>query len=464
MSLKKLEEELSRDLELLQYPPKPWLASGDDSYDVVIVGAGMGGLAVAFSLMREGISNITVLDENPSGLEGPWITYARMLILRSGKTLAGPAVGLPKLTFQAWYIAKYGEVAWERLYKIDTPIWMEYLIWYRKVLKIPVKNNCKVTDIKPQGGLIEIEIEGGKALRSRKVVLATGRSGFGGNSVPHFIKGIPKEFYAFSADTIDFAALEGKTVGVVGVGASGFDAAAAALECGAHSVTMLTRRKKVPHVNKFASVFYPGFGNGFFNLPDKAKIEFIKVGFDEGGLPPFESLDRLLVHKNFKVLTNQHIKHVSVEDKKIIVECAEKLEFDFLILATGFEVDGSKESVLKSIFADVLLWKDKHEDISAKMGKFPYLGNNFQFLSKKVGEGDYLKNIYCFNYAATLSHGLLSGDIPEISTGAIRVAKGIVSDFFVENWPLYLQRLKDYKEDEFVNEDYSFIKLPSHLT
>jgi hypothetical protein len=35
------------------------------------------------------VTNVLVLDENPAGLEGPWVTYARMVTLRTNKALTG---------------------------------------------------------------------------------------------------------------------------------------------------------------------------------------------------------------------------------------------------------------------------------------------------------------------------------------------------------------------------------------
>ena len=35
------------------------------------------------------VTNVVVLDENPAGLEGPWVTYARMVTLRTNKALTG---------------------------------------------------------------------------------------------------------------------------------------------------------------------------------------------------------------------------------------------------------------------------------------------------------------------------------------------------------------------------------------
>jgi cation diffusion facilitator CzcD-associated flavoprotein CzcO len=80
--------------------------------DVAIVGAGQGGLGTAFGLLRERISNIQVFDRNHQGLEGPWVTFARMITLRTPKHITGPDYGVASLTPRAWYEAKYGVAAW----------------------------------------------------------------------------------------------------------------------------------------------------------------------------------------------------------------------------------------------------------------------------------------------------------------------------------------------------------------
>ena len=87
-NLAELEDAIRRDLDLLDYPRRPWLtsrrtAAGANILDVLIVGGGQSGLAVAFGLLREKVDNILVLDSRPEGQEGPWRSFARMHTLRT---------------------------------------------------------------------------------------------------------------------------------------------------------------------------------------------------------------------------------------------------------------------------------------------------------------------------------------------------------------------------------------------
>jgi FAD-dependent urate hydroxylase len=67
--------------------------------------------------------------------------------------------------------------------------------------------------------------------------------GNGGAYIPPVLtEGLPADLCAHTADSIDFAALRGKEVAVVGAAASALDAAAVALEAGAASVHLFARR------------------------------------------------------------------------------------------------------------------------------------------------------------------------------------------------------------------------------
>lgn len=98
MSLEALNKQVKKDLSFLAFGGTDWVRPVQHQdghvYDVVIIGGGQSGLAAAFGLMRERISNILVLDENPEGFEGPWETYARMVTLRTPKHLTSIDLGI----------------------------------------------------------------------------------------------------------------------------------------------------------------------------------------------------------------------------------------------------------------------------------------------------------------------------------------------------------------------------------
>ena len=142
-----LEARLRQDLAWLELPAKRWVIEraqdGHPVLEVAIIGGGMAGMAAAAALKMVGIQAV-IFDRSPAGLEGPWVTTARMETLRSPKQLTGPALGLPALTFRAWFEAQFGLAQWESLDKIPRPQWMDYLRWYRRVLSLDIRNGrCK---------------------------------------------------------------------------------------------------------------------------------------------------------------------------------------------------------------------------------------------------------------------------------------------------------------------------------
>ena len=450
-SLEELERLVRRDLEYIYYPTTTWRLPDDECLDVAIIGSGVGGLTTAFALSSIGIWNYKLFDQNREGCEGPWATYAKMKTLRSDKELVGPAINVPHLTFRAWYESQNGLEGWNDLIKIPTMTWMHYLCWFRHVLNVPVENDVKLTIIQPQGNrlLLTFDTNGQtKQVLTRKVILATGRNGFGGGEVPSFIMNIPSQFYAHTSDPIDYTRLKGKTVAVIGVGASGWDSVGESLEQGATQVDMLMRRDQLPNDFVFADNHYPGYQIALASLPDEIKLQFIKFYLDNGVPPPGNSVQRVEQFRNFNLISNISIQSVSIDDQQIVLHTNQgERRYDFLILATGITIDAKKQPELNAIADKILTWEDRPVYNSGvfpeKLKSFPYLGAHFELLEKNSGEAPYLKNIYCFNYAALLSQGALSIDILGFPIGAKRIAEGVAMDLFLQDWQAYFNIMND---------------------
>ncbi|RVU14010.1 NAD(P)-binding domain-containing protein [Methylobacterium oryzihabitans] len=464
--LARLAREVRRDLARLNHPPAAWTlpATGPDgrpALDVLVVGAGMCGQTAAFALLREGVSNLRVVDRAARGAEGPWGTFARMETLRSPKHLTGPDLGVPSLTFRAWFEAQAGEAGWRDLGKIPRLDWLRYLLFVRDAAGIPVENGVAVTALAPAAGdgLVAAALDGPsgpETVFARKVVLACGREGSGGRRRPE-LGGGGRVLHA--ADPIDFAALRGGRVAVLGASASAVDNAATALEAGAAEVTLFVRRRHFPQVNTSKWASFPGFLRGYAGLDDDARWRFATHILAAGTPPPHESVLRCTRHPGFRIRFGEGWTGVSEGPDGLVVETARgRYPVEAAIVATGFDVDLVQRPELAAFRDAILTWGDRvapHEAAAhPEAARFPYLGDGLELRERVPGAMPALSRIHVFNWGVTLSHGALAGDIPGLGIGATRLAQALVRDLFLADADRYAERMRAHEDDELAPTPY----------
>ncbi len=473
-----LEHRLAYDLQCLGWPAARWMApsqwrEGQAVLDVAIIGAGQAGLALAAVLSQLGVQAV-VLDRAAWGQEGPWVSTARMETLRSPKELTGPALGLPSLTFRAWFEAQWGDAAWAALDKIPRVQWMDYLRWYRRVaerlMAVQVRNGVHVTAIRPlPDGVVALDVQteqGAAFLHARRVVLATGRDGLGGPSVPDFALALDRSRWAHSADDLDYASLRGLCVGVIGAGASAMDSAATALEAGAARVDLLIRRAEMPRVNKSKGAGGPARVHGHPDLPDDWKWRVRHYINVEQVPPPRGSTLRVSRHANAHFHFACPIEGVQQQGDTLHVRTPKgTFSFDFLLVSTGFKVDWTNRPEYAFIGPHVRAWRDRYQpqpgEEDEELADSPDLGPAFELQEKTPGACPGLERVHCFCYPATLSQGTVSGDIPAISDGARKLAQGIVSLFYREDVAYHFEVLKAYAEPELLGDEWVAAPPPS---
>ncbi|MER5172405.1 NAD(P)/FAD-dependent oxidoreductase [Thioclava kandeliae] len=464
IGLPALEADLARQKTLLNLPPRAWMPRTDGVLDVAIIGAGLCGLVANLALSMEGISNVRLFDRAPAHLEGPWITYARMETLRTVKEAAGPAMGIPALTFRAWFEAQWGFDAWEAMHLAPRGMWMDYLIWYRKMTGADVLNDCDVTAITPEGDLFRLTTSQGTFM-ARRVVLATGLDALGAPRLPAVAQGLPNGKVYHSADMFDTQSLKGKRVIVVGAGASAMDNAATALEEGCARMDLLVRRPAIPVIDKFTGTGSRGMTAGYVGLPDDVKWQIMDEGDRFPVPPPKHSVERVARHPNAHLHVGAAVLAVEETAEGIRVTTPNgAIEADVAIFATGFTIDLDARPELAAFAGRYRTWGDvvgpERAATNQGLASHPYLARDFSFIEKAGGSCPSLKRLTCFAYPAVPSHGKVTSGVPSASEGARRLASGLVQSLFAEDAQIHLDRFRDYDTPDMTGEEW----LPADLT
>ncbi|MEM0927846.1 MAG: FAD/NAD(P)-binding protein [Pseudomonadota bacterium] len=454
------ETQVALDLETLGVKPARPLGERDEPYDVVVVGGGQSGMGAAFGLLRERVQNVIVLDENEEGFEGPWLTYARMYTLRTPKELTSIDLGVPSLTFRAYWSAKHGPEAWQEMGKIPREAWAEYLIWYRKMLGLPVLNSRRVTSCEQQErGLYQLTAEGPSGVevfRARKVVFATGIQGGGEWHVPSMIEdALPRECYAHTSHPLTDAQVKDKRIAILGVGASGFDNAQHALKAGAASVDVFARRPRLPEINPIRFMERTGLVPRYASLADDTKYEVMRTFFESGQPPTNDTFDRASEWSNFSLHLGEPWNGVrQVADGIEIISPKGRYVYDFLILSTGLVTDLGLRPELGSVAPKVARWRDRFHPIADKrkaiLDDHPYLGPHFELLAKDPADNELLEGLYLFNYGAVMSLGLSAAALTGLGYAIPRLARGIADQLFTDEEDTWLADYTAFDEKEFL--------------
>ncbi|MEM0934308.1 MAG: NAD(P)-binding domain-containing protein [Pseudomonadota bacterium] len=456
-SLSALSAQVASDLARVSWPAQPWIKprtgpDGTPMLDLLIVGAGQGGLTVGFQAKQEPIERLLLLDAVAPDRRGPWKTYGRMKTLRSPKEVTGPDLGVPSLTFQSWYEAQFGAAAWAAFGKIPKEMWAEYLAWYEDVLDLPVEAGVTVTALRPHPTHVEVESDDGRVRLARHVVLATGIESPGGWWMPDFIRDLPEDLRDHACGPVDFERLRGKVVAVLGQGASAFDNAATALEAGAASVHIFFRRAEMQRVQPYKQLSYSGFLRHMGEMPDALRWRTMRYLLNLREAFPAETYARVTKHANAHLHPAAGWQGARAVDGRVEIETAKgPFTADHVICGTGFDISPAAAPLLAGFGEKIATWADRlpqAADEDPRLARYPYLGQGFEF-EGKAGPDPALGRIRLFTFGATMSFGPSGSSINALKFGPPRLVASVTQSLFAEAAEAHLEDLMCYGKAEF---------------
>lgn len=459
-----LVRQAERDREALDFPHKTWIPArrsdeGEPLENILIVGAGQAGITLAHALKRDQVDRVVCIDAQPAGLEGPWFRFARMTALRTPKEYSGPEMGLPSLSFRAWYMARRGEAAWASLTRVPTREWGRYLLWVRDAVGVPVRNETRLDRIEPGGNGTYLvahlaTTQGATRLSCRKIVLATGAEGGGSWSTPSVVAGLPRRYWAHSSEDIDFAALRGCHVAVLGAAASAMDNAAMALEAGAATVRQFCRRPEIQPVQLYKWTAFPGYQRHMSQVPDAWRWRFMRHLASLGEPFTQDAWERVSRFANYRMITGAPWDRVEADGETIRIDTPRgSFEADYLICGTGVKVDLALRPELSGLEELIATWGNRYtpppHEAAPEIAGFPYLNDRYAFTEKNPGQTPWIENIHCFSYAATASFGQSGGAIRPLRYQIPQLARGLTRDLFLADVDLHWSGYSAFSGTEF---------------
>jgi len=220
----------------------------------------------------------------------------------------------------------------------------------------------------------------------------------------------------------------------------------------------LVRANAVPRVNKPKGASFPGFVEGFPKLTPTMRFKFMDYMASKRIPPPRDSVQRLFKNSNVNMWLGAPITGAETNGEQLCLSTSKgNITVDAVILGTGFYIDMTAADELRPFLSKIMTHADLLNDEPINKDNewltFPALSSSFQYQERIKGSAPYLRNIYCFSYAAAMSHGNVAGDIPAISDGADRLSRGLTGDLFSEDAEFHWKSTCKYEDVELLGDE-----------
>jgi len=350
--------------------------------DTVIIGAGPYGLSIAAHLSKSSLTFRIFGSPMQS-----WRSHMPKGMLLKSDGFAS-SLDDPDSSFTLRHYCEEMNLPYD---DVGTPVPLEvfsaYGLEFQKRL-VPTLEETDVTSVSRTSEGFELETGDGQIVHARTVIVATGITHF--SYLPPFLVDLPGSHVSHSSQHHDLSSFRGKTVAVLGAGASAVDIAAILHEEGSQ-VQLVARRQEIAFHTKtkeprplLQRLRRPRSGLGigwrsrlctdapllFHVMPQKFRFRTVRNVL--GPAPGWFVRDKVV--GKFPLHLGCKIQSASIEDGKVHLKIVEKdgsnseLIVDHVISATGYQI-----SVSRMGFLDEALRRLLH-----KVEDTPVLSSHFE--------------------------------------------------------------------------------------
>ena len=208
-----------------------------------------------------------------------------------------------------------------------------------------------------------------------------------------------------------------------------------ALEAGAAAVHLLCRREAIQLIQPYRWLTFRGFLRHFSELDDVWRWRFMRAILDMREGFPQATYDRCARHANFHLHEGAPVEAADMKGDEVALQTPRgTFEVDFVICGTGVAMDFEGRPELKNCAGNIATWADRYlppaGERSPRLGRFPYLGDDFALSERVAGRTPWISDIHVFAIASTMSFGPSGSSINAMTSAVPKLVHGLTRGLF----------------------------------
>ena len=145
--------------------------------------------------------------------------------------------------------------------------------------------------------------------------------------------------------------------------------------------------------------------------------------------------DRCARHPGFSLREGSPVLHARMEAGRIALTTPKGvLRADFVISATGIDIDYAARPELARFAPNIATWGDCYlpppDERDDRLAAFPYLRDDYAFAERERGLTPWIGDIHLFGIASTMSFGPSGSSINAMTTAVPKLVSGITRGLF----------------------------------
>jgi hypothetical protein len=181
-------------------------------------------------------------------------------------------------------------------------------------------------------------------------------------------------------------------------------------------------------------------------MSDDDKWRWMRTIFAFGQNPTQDGVDRCAHFENFVLHASATWSAVRKLPSGIEVTATDGSTevFDHLFIGAGFSVNPINRPELASFAPHIKIWKDVTDPPPDYRDDwlitYPYLNRDLSFVEKTPGAAPILRNIYCFNYGATVTNAHSGASLSGMKYGIEPLIHGVTLALWMEDEPEHFHK------------------------